>query len=129
MTDADAADSELEIRALLDRWAHAACAGDMDGVLANHASDIHMFDVPQPIQSKGLSSYRRTWEVFFASNDPGPGRFRLRDVHVIAGQDVAVAHGLLDVADGAAHCRLTVAFRRESRGWIMVHEHHSMPID
>jgi ketosteroid isomerase-like protein len=87
-----------------------------------------MFDVPVPIQSTGLDAYRRTWEIFFASNDPGPGRFRLRDVNVVAGQDVAVAYALLDVADGAARCRLTVAFRREHEDWTMIHEHHSMPI-
>ena len=37
---------EAEIRALIDRWATAVHAGDMDVVLADHADDIVMFDVP-----------------------------------------------------------------------------------
>ena len=124
----DSASSELEIRALLDRWAHAACVGDMDGVLAHHATDLLMFDVPEPLQAKGLDAYRRTWELFFSSNRPGPRRFRLRDMSVVAGHDTAVAFGLLEVADGAALCRLTVAYRRSRDGWQVIHEHHSMPI-
>jgi ketosteroid isomerase-like protein len=37
---------ESEIRALIGRWAKAVHAGDMDGVLARHADDIVVFDVP-----------------------------------------------------------------------------------
>ena len=122
------ANVEGEIRAILDRWAQAACVGDMEGVLAHHAEDILMFDVPAPTQCSGLDAYRRTWEIFFASNAPGPNRFRLCDVVIVADDDVAVAYGLLDVADGAARCRLTVAFRRGPESWQVIHEHHSMPL-
>ena len=119
--------NELAIRAMLDRWAHAACAGDMEGVLADHAEDILMFDVPLPLQSAGIAAYRRTWELFFASNEAGPHRFVLRDVKVLAGRDVGVAYGVLEIG-GAALCRLTVAFQRAPHGWRVVHEHHSMPV-
>lgn len=124
----DATNAVPEIRALLRRWAHAACVGDMDGVLADHSEDILMFDVPLPLQSRGLEAYRRTWEVFFASNQPGPLRFRLRDLRIAAGADVAVAYGLLDIGGEGAQCRLTVALRRTQEGWRIIHEHHSMPL-
>jgi hypothetical protein len=39
---------ESEIRALIERWADAVHAGDTGGVLADHAEDIVMFDVPPP---------------------------------------------------------------------------------
>jgi ketosteroid isomerase-like protein len=39
---------EQQIRELIARWAAAAHAGDMDGVLVDHARDIVMFDVPPP---------------------------------------------------------------------------------
>ena len=37
---------EEQIRDLIERWARAVHAGDLDGVLADHADDIVMFDVP-----------------------------------------------------------------------------------
>jgi ketosteroid isomerase-like protein len=40
--------SESAIRALIERWATAVHAGDLDRVLADHSEDIQMFDVPPP---------------------------------------------------------------------------------
>ena len=39
---------ETQIRALIERWVKAVHAGDINGVLADHADDIVMFDVPPP---------------------------------------------------------------------------------
>jgi ketosteroid isomerase-like protein len=36
------------IRRLVGRWADAVHRGDIDGVLADHAQDIVMSDVPPP---------------------------------------------------------------------------------
>jgi ketosteroid isomerase-like protein len=33
----------------------------LDGILANHSPDISMFDVPPPVQSKGIEAYKKTW--------------------------------------------------------------------
>ena len=41
-------DDEQQIRNLIERWAEAAHTGDMNTVLADHADDIVMFDVPPP---------------------------------------------------------------------------------
>jgi ketosteroid isomerase-like protein len=48
--------SESAIRVLIERWATAVQAKDLDGVLADHAEDIQMFDVP-PIDLKGSSPW------------------------------------------------------------------------
>jgi len=37
-------DNEQHIRPLVERWADAVHAGDIDGVLADHADDIVMYD-------------------------------------------------------------------------------------
>ena len=37
-----------QIRTLVERWVEAVHAGDLDAVLADHARDIVMFDVPPP---------------------------------------------------------------------------------
>ena len=59
-------DDESQIRALIGRWAEAVHAGDLDVVLADHAADIVMFDVPPPNDGvRGIEAYRETWPPFF----------------------------------------------------------------
>lgn len=125
----EAPDNEKQVRDLIERWADAVCRGDMEGVLAGHSPDIVMYDVPEPIQCKGLLAYRQTWELFFAENRTGPDCFRLIDLKIHAGEDVAVAYGLLVIGGASARCRLTVGLRRTGPTWTVIHEHHSMPID
>jgi ketosteroid isomerase-like protein len=38
--------NETQIRALVEKWASAVRAKDIDGVPVNHTDDIVMFDVP-----------------------------------------------------------------------------------
>jgi ketosteroid isomerase-like protein len=60
-------DDETQIRALIERWAEAVHAGELDVVLADHATDIVMFDVPPPNDGvRGIEAYRETWPPFFA---------------------------------------------------------------
>jgi len=40
---------EVEIRDLVESWARAVRAKNLDGILANHSPEI-MFDVPPPTQ-------------------------------------------------------------------------------
>ena len=44
---------EVQIRTVIDDWARAVRAQDMDRVLAHHAPDVLLFDVPLPVQSRG----------------------------------------------------------------------------
>jgi uncharacterized protein (TIGR02246 family) len=121
-----------QIRTLIERWAAAVHAGDMDGVLAGHARDIVMFDVPPPHDGvRGIEAYRRTWPPFFAWQAQG-AVFEIVELDVTAGEDVAYAHALLrcDSPEGLAaeperRLRLTLGLRRESGRWVVAHEHHS----
>ena len=57
---------EQQIRDLIQRWATAVHVGDLPAVLADHAPDIVMFDVPPPQQGvRGIDAYRATWPGFF----------------------------------------------------------------
>ena len=59
-------DDETQIRTLIERWAAAVHAGDLHGVLADHSTDIVMFDVPPPYDGvRGIDAYRATWPPFF----------------------------------------------------------------
>jgi ketosteroid isomerase-like protein len=124
-------DEEQTIRALIERWATAAHEGDLDTVLAHHASDIVMYDVPPPEDGvRGLAAYQETWPGFFEWQKNAT--FDLLSLEVIAGQDVAFAHGLLRCgtpeeleAIPDRRLRLTVGLRKIGREWTVVHEHHS----
>jgi uncharacterized protein (TIGR02246 family) len=127
-------DDEAEIRALIERWANAVHAGDMDGVLVDHADDIVMFDVPPPDDGvRGIDAYRDTWPPFFDWQRQG-ACFDILELDVTGGEDVAYAHALLRCgtpADLEVHpdqrLRLTIGLRKEGGRWVVAHEHHSFP--
>ena len=88
-------DDEIDVRALIERWAQAVHAGDMDGVLADHSSDIVMFDVPPPHDGvRGIEAYQATWPPFFEWQRQG-AVFEIVALDMTAGDDVAFAHALL----------------------------------
>jgi ketosteroid isomerase-like protein len=118
--------TDLEnVTALIRAWEAAVQKQDMTGALAHHSPDILMFDVPEPIQIRGLAEYQKTWELFFANSEPGPASFRLRELEVIVDGSLAVAHALMDATDDK--CRLTSVLRKVDGEWLVVHEHHSSP--
>jgi uncharacterized protein (TIGR02246 family) len=124
-----------QIRALIERWAAAVHTGDMDAVLADHADDIVMFDVPPPYDGvRGIDAYRETWPPFFEWQARGAS-FEIVSLDVTAGDDVAYAHALLRcgtqeelAAQPENRLRLTLGLRREQGRWIVAHEHHSFPL-
>ncbi|MFI8455521.1 nuclear transport factor 2 family protein [Kitasatospora sp. NPDC101447] len=130
MADSD----EEQVADLVRSWAAAVHAGDLRGVVADHAADIVMFDVPPPYEGvRGLDAYRETWPPFFEWQAQGAA-FEIESLEVTAGADVAFAHALLrcgtpqDFADRPAQrLRLTVGLRKEDGRWLVAHEHHSFP--
>ena len=125
---------ELQIRALIEAWAIAVHDGDLATVLADHAPDIVMFDVPPPRQGvRGIDAYRDTWPPFFEWQASG-AVFEIESLAVTAGTDVAFAYVLLrcgtaaDLArDPEQRLRLTLGLRKAGGRWIVTHEHHSFP--
>jgi ketosteroid isomerase-like protein len=122
----DSASSDREyVTDLIRAWELAIQRRDFDGTLAHHSPDILMFDVPEPIQARGLAQYRETWELFFAYSQGGEASFRLHELELVLDGSLAVAHSLLDAADDK--CRLTLVLRKIDGEWMFVHEHHSSP--
>ena len=119
--------NETQIRALVEEWASAVRAKDMNGVLANHTDNIVMFDVPMPLQSKGMKEYKRTWELFFGHNAGGPRSFDVTELTIVASESVAYCHALVKIFDSKV--RVTIGLRKEGRQWLIAHEHHSYPVE
>ena len=123
---------DQQIRDLIERWAVAVHAGDLPAVLAGHAPDIVMFDVPPPYQGvRGLDAYRESWPGFFGWQASG-AVFEIESLDVTAGTDVAFAFALLRCGtptdfdrDPDQRLRLTVGLARVEGQWTVTHEHHS----
>jgi uncharacterized protein (TIGR02246 family) len=125
---------ESEIRALIERWAEAVRARDIDRVIAAHIDDIVMFDVPPPVEVRGIKAYRETWPPFFDWQRSADGTFEIASLDVTAGADVAFATALLrcggkdDLAKNPRpQLRLTIGLRKVAGRWAIAHEHHSFP--
>lgn len=121
------------IRTLVESWAGAVRARDIKGILANHSTDIVMFDVPPPLQSRGIEAYRRTWDVFYSWSDD-PVVFAISDMNITAGTDVAFVVALMRCSGTEKNgeritldFRLTIGLRKLRGQWRITHEHHSIP--
>jgi ketosteroid isomerase-like protein len=57
--------NEAQIRELVESRANAVRNKDMEAILAHHAPDMLMFDVPPPLQLKGIEAYKAPWSGFF----------------------------------------------------------------
>jgi ketosteroid isomerase-like protein len=88
---------EIVIRNLVEDWASAVRRRDLNGILRNHSSNMLMFDVPPPLQSKGIDAYEKTWQVFFAWS-PDPVVFNIREMSITAGSDVAFVAAVMHCA-------------------------------
>ena len=127
-------DDEQEIRALVERWAAAVHAGDLEKVLDRHTDDIVMFDVPPPDNGvRGIDAYRDVWPPFFRWQAEG-ATFEIVSLDVTTGADVAYAAALLRCgmpdeleAQPGVRLRLTLGLRKEDGEWRVQHEHHSFP--
>ncbi|MGH2986655.1 MAG: YybH family protein [Solirubrobacterales bacterium] len=127
-------DDEAQIRTLIERWAEAVHRGDIDGVLADHADDIVMFDVPPPYDGvRGIDAYREIWPPFFEWQLRGAS-FEIVALDVTVGDRVAYAHALLrcgtaqELAEQPENrLRPTLGLRNEEGRWVVAHEHHSFP--
>jgi uncharacterized protein (TIGR02246 family) len=132
MTNTTTTQDEARIRELIEAWAQAVHEGDLPRVLADHAEDIVMFDVPPPEDGvRGLDKYTETWPLFFQWQASG-AMFEIVRLDVTAGEEVAFAHALLRCgtpdeleSDPTRRLRLTVGLRKERDRWVVAHEHHS----
>jgi PhnB protein len=124
---------ESRIRALVEDWANAVRAKDVDRVVSHYAADIVSFDLAPPLRYTGSDALRSSLEAWFPTFR-GPVGYEIRDLSVTAGEDIAFARSLNRISgtrtDGEetnVWVRATVCFRRIGGKWLITHEHVSTP--
>lgn len=133
----DPHNDEAAIRALIETWANATRASDLDGVMALYTADVLAFDALGPLQHKGAEAYRKHWDMCMSFMPPnGQMIMEPHEVKVTVGGDIAFAHYLArcGCADEQGEqqmgwMRATVCCRKTASGWRIVHEHYSSPFD
>lgn len=123
--------AEAEIRAVIEDWAAAMRRKDADAVIAHGAPEHTAFTLAPPLVQaddgpQGLVGWFDTWE--------GPLEFEVRDLTVVAGDEVAFTHSLNRLAGNKKRegrqglwFRGTLGLRKIGRAWKIVHEHESVP--
>jgi PhnB protein len=122
--------SERAIRQAIEARNAALTSKDVAGVMASGAAGFVSYNLAPPLKAGGGKAGLAAW---FATWD-GPIRHEMRDLRIVAGDEVGFAHGLIHMSgrklDGEVvdlWFRQTFGLKRSSRGWKIVHEHGSVP--
>jgi ketosteroid isomerase-like protein len=125
--------TEEQVRATIDEWTLAVRNEDFGGVLKNHDPNIVMFDLPYPLQSKGIDEYKKTWELFFSWSKQSRV-FDIVEMEIKANEHLAFCYGLMRCAGTSKESnreeftfRLTLGLVKKNGQWLICHEHHSLP--
>jgi ketosteroid isomerase-like protein len=127
------AKDEASIRAIMDAWARAIEAKNLDALMAHYAPDVLLYDLKPPYKIVGVPAYKAMWEACLPYF---PQKFRSvsRDINLVVGADTAFVSYLNKFeVDGEPHpcagswIRVTAGFKKISGKWLIVHEHVSLP--
>jgi ketosteroid isomerase-like protein len=135
LTSAAATVEEARVRGHMDTLAQALRAKDVGALMAHYAPDMVTFDLRPPARIVTADAYRRNFEAWFASVR-GPIGYRIHDLGIELGGDTAFCHYRAHVTSTRTTSdtsdywvRVTSGLRNTAGGWLIAHEHISMPID
>ena len=126
--------NESDIRRIIERWADALRARDLDRMMTNYGTDVVTFDAVAPLFHSSIDEYRRNWEHRFEQVE-GPIGVELRELTITADDSVGFAHAVGNLRAPMKHGGCTDVWLRWSSGWKkighwrIVHEHISAPFD
>jgi uncharacterized protein (TIGR02246 family) len=133
MGEVRSSSEDLAVRNVVESWAAAVRSRDYEGILKNHSSDIVMFDVPPPFQSKGIEAYKKTWDLFF-SCVVDPVVFDIAVMTVFSDSNLAFVIATMHCTGPGSQgerekleFRLTIGLQKIDGQWTIMHEHHSVP--
>lgn len=135
MSHENRAADESAIRQLIDDFVRAIRAKDIEGVMSVFAPDVVSFDLAPPLQHGGGRPFRRRWQELFDSYQ-GSIDYEIRDLTVAAHDVVAFSHSLNRTGGTLRNgqrsdrwLRWTACYGKFGGGWLIVHEHVSVPVD
>jgi uncharacterized protein (TIGR02246 family) len=127
------ATNAAQVREVIESWAKAVSAKDVEGAMACCAPDVLTFDLAPPLQHAGREVIRKGLEDWFSTWD-GPIGLEIRDLHVTADSSVAYCTSLQRMSgtkvDGATPnlwFRSTMCLQKIDGTWRIAHEHTSTP--
>ena len=135
ITDDAMASAQSQVKALLDSWSEACRTKDIDRLMPLYSPDITYFDAVPPLQITGSDAVRRNFLRWFDSWESAIG-VEIRDLTILVSEGVAAAY-LLHRTSGTLKngqevgywVRATVCCQRSNQGWLIMHEHISLPVD
>ena len=123
---------EAQIRKLIEHWAHALRAKDLDGVMASFAPAAKTFDLAPPLQ-QDAAGRRQALGAWFPGFS-GPIGYEIGNLDMAVGGDVAfccslnrLGGKLLSGDEFAIWVRVTMGFRKVDGTWKVAHAHTSVP--
>ena len=126
-------DSENQIRALLDDWANAVRAKDIERVVSHYAANVVSFDLAPPLEYRGSEAIRKSLEGWFPTFRGAVG-YEIHKLDVTVGDEVAFSRSLNHITgrrtsdeETDVWVRATVCYQRRSGKWLITHEHVSVP--
>jgi ketosteroid isomerase-like protein len=133
--DDQMASTESEVKALLDNQFEAIRTKDIDQLMPLYSADIVYFDLVPPLQYVGAAALRQRFLQWFDGWKSSIG-MEIRDLTIVTGGDIAAAHMLLRASGTLKNghevgywIRASDCYRRSIDGWLITHEHVSLPVD
>jgi ketosteroid isomerase-like protein len=124
-----------EIGQLVEHRSAAIRSRDFERSTSMMAADYLLFDVVDPLQSKGAGAARNRAKEWFATFQ-GPIGYEIQGLQISAANGVGFSHGLNHVSgtklDGNRldmWWRATVCYRKLDGRWQITHEHNSVPFN
>ena len=125
---------DAQIRQLIAAQQRAICAKDVDQIMSHYATDIILFDVKPPFQTKGKDAVRQVWKdclLYF----PASSEMETRDLTITVNDDLAASHWLFRFKGEQDHpamqmwMRATAVCQKNQDNWQILHEHISVPFN
>ena len=117
-------------------YAASAYAKDVDAFVSIYTQDVHVFDMWNQWELRGIDAWRDMARGWFGSLGDERVAVRFSDADSSVGADLAVGRATVtytaESPDGkvlrSLDNRMTIAMRREGGVWKIFHEHTSGPI-